>query len=156
MAPSPKQRLIEELMLALTDLRNAADIADQAITDSLGLNRTDARCLSCLIIRGAMPASELADVAGIKPGALTFAVDRLRAAGFADRAPDPADRRRVIVSASEKAKRLADEVWARTVTEEQDQLDGYTAAQLHLLADFVRAQVTLQRRQADRIRSWNG
>ncbi|MBP2327889.1 DNA-binding MarR family transcriptional regulator [Kibdelosporangium banguiense] len=156
MANPPKQKLIDELMLAVTDLQNASDVADQAISDSLGLNRTDARCLSCLITRGPMTAGELAETAGLKPGALTFAVDRLREAGFAERAPDQRDRRRIIIAASDKARHLAEQVWGQTIAEAQTQLDRYTSAQLKLLTGFVREQVELQQQQAHRIRTWNG
>lgn len=151
----PKQQLIEDLMRAVTDLQNASDIADQAISDSLGLNRTDARCLSCLIIRGPMTASELAQAAGLKPGALTFAVDRLQQAGLAERTPDRRDRRKVIVTASDQARQLSERVWEQTITDTQNQLGNYTSAQLQLLAEFVQQQVDLQQQLAQRIRTWN-
>ncbi|QIS10152.1 MarR family winged helix-turn-helix transcriptional regulator [Nocardia arthritidis] len=155
MVNPPKQQLIEDLMRAVTDLKNASGIADQAISDSLGLNRTDARCLSCLIIRGPMTASELAETAGLKPGALTFAVDRLQKAGLAHRTSDQQDRRRVIVTASDQARQLADQVWEQTITDTQTQLSNYTSSQLQLLTEFVRQQVDQQQQLAQRIRNWN-
>lgn len=152
MADSDKQCLINELILAVTDLQNAADLVDQAISDSLGLNRTDARCLACLITHGPLTAGDLAGRAGLTPGALTFAVDRLAQAGYAQRGRASDDRRRVVVTASEKAHQLAQEVWGQTILETERQLAKYTSEQIKLLTGFVCDQVELQRRHANRIR----
>ncbi|MBV9847893.1 MAG: MarR family transcriptional regulator [Kutzneria sp.] len=139
-------------MLALTELRNVSDQVDQAVSDRLGLNRTDARCLACLIVRGPMPAGELAAAAGLTPSALTFAVDRLTQAGYAERAQDPGDRRRVLVRAADRAVRFAEQAWSETIAESERQLAKYTAPQLELLTGFVREHIQLQRRHASRIR----
>jgi len=153
MAETPKQRLVNEVMLAITDLQNATDVADQAISDSLGLNRTDARCLSVLITHGPMAAGELARTAGLTPGALTFAVDRLAKAGYAQRVRTSADRRRVVIEATDEAQKLAEDVWAQIIQEIERQLARHTADQLRLFHDFVREQTDLQHRHAARIRS---
>lgn len=142
-------------MLAITDLQNVSDQVDQAVSDSLSLNRTDARCLSALIIRGPMAAGELAAVAGLAPSALTFAINRLVRAGYVERVRDPADGRRVLVEATEAARRFASDVWHDTVTATERRLSGYSKAQLAFLGDFLRDQVTLQQRLADRIRGWS-
>ncbi|MEO3812254.1 MarR family transcriptional regulator [Sphaerisporangium sp. B11E5] len=143
--------MIDELMRALTDLQTASDQVDHAAGTALGLNRTDARCLSCLVTRGPMPAGDLAVAAGIAPTALTFAVDRLTQAGHAERRRDPADRRRVLIAASDKALRLAEQMWSETVAETQHQLSEYSPEELELLTGFVTGQIELQRRQARRI-----
>jgi DNA-binding MarR family transcriptional regulator len=152
MAETAKRRLINELMVAITDLQNATDLADQAISDSLGLNRTDARCLSLLITHGPVPAGELARGAGLTPGALTFAVDRLEKAGYAQRVRTSADRRRVVIEATAKAQQLADDVWAQTLQDTEQQLAKRSVDQLRLFNDFVHEQTDLQRRHATRIR----
>ncbi|MFG6201116.1 MarR family winged helix-turn-helix transcriptional regulator [Nonomuraea sp. JJY05] len=146
-----QQQLITELMRALTDLQTASDQVDQAVSTALGLNRTDARCLSCLITRGPMAAGDLAATAGIAPTALTFAIDRLTQAGYTERQRDPADRRRVLITASDKALRWAEQMWSQTITETQHQLSQYTPQQLKLLTNFVTDQIELQRHQAQRI-----
>jgi DNA-binding MarR family transcriptional regulator len=145
------QQMVIQLMRALTDLQTASDQVDQAVSTAIGLNRTDARCLSCLLTRGPMTAGDLAATAGIAPTTLTFAVDRLTQAGYTERQRDPADRRRVLITASDKALRFAEQMWSRTIAETQVQLSKYTLQQLELLTDFVTDQVELQRRQAQRI-----
>jgi DNA-binding MarR family transcriptional regulator len=132
--------------------QNLSDEVDQAISRSLGLNRTDARCISYLMTRGAMTAGELAAIAGVAPTALTFAIDRLEQAGYLQRERDPADGRRVLVKAAAAARRLADSVWSETITESEACLSKYTRPQLTLLIRFVRDQVELQRRHSGRIR----
>lgn len=147
-----RQQLIDELMLALTDLQNASEMADAAISERLGLNRTDARCVAYLITRGPMASGELAELAGLTPGSLTVAVDRLEKAGFAERVRDLADRRRVLIRPTEKAQDLAEHAWGQAVTEAEAQFAAYTDEQLAQLIEFVRGQVAQQRRNADRMR----
>lgn len=147
-----RRHLIDELMLALTDLQNASEMADAAISEQLGLNRTDARCVAYLITRGPMASGELAELAGLTPGALTVAVDRLEKAGFAERVRDLVDRRRVLIRPTDKARDLAHDAWGQAVEEAETQFAAYTDDQLTLLTEFVRGQVAQQRRNAERMR----
>ncbi|QWF84172.1 MarR family winged helix-turn-helix transcriptional regulator [Amycolatopsis sp. CA-230715] len=153
MTGGTKQRLIDELMLVVTDLQNVGDQVDQAVSDRLELNRTDARCLSCLITRGPMASGDLATTAGLAPSALTFAVDRLTRAGYAERVRDPADRRRVLVKASATALQFAERTWSEVIVETEQQFARYTVSQLKLLTAFVHDQIELQRRHITRVRS---
>ncbi|GII96666.1 MarR family winged helix-turn-helix transcriptional regulator [Sinosporangium siamense] len=148
-----RRRLIEDLMVALTDLQNASEMADAAISERMGLNRTDSRCVAYLITRGPMASGELAELAGLTPGALTVAVDRLERAGFAERARDVADRRRVLIHPTDKARTLAEDAWGQAVRESEAQFSAYSDDQLSLLSDFVRGQVAQQRRVAERMRA---
>ncbi|GII64697.1 MarR family transcriptional regulator [Sphaerisporangium krabiense] len=146
-----QEQLVAGLIRALTELQTASDQVDQAAGTALGLNRTDARCLSCLITHGPMAAGDLAAAAGIAATALTFVIDRLTRAGYAQRRRDPADRRRVLITASDEARRLAEQMWSQTIADTRHQLSKYTPQQLELLTDFITDQVRLQRRQAQRI-----
>ncbi|MFG1706550.1 MarR family winged helix-turn-helix transcriptional regulator [Nonomuraea sp. M3C6] len=151
-----RQQLIDELMLALTDLQNASEMADAAISEALGLNRTDARCVAYLITRGPMASGELAELAGLTPGALTVAVDRLEKAGFAERVRDLADRRRVLIRPTDKARDVAHNAWGQAVVEAEAQFAAYNDDQLALLTEFIQGQVAQQRRNAERMRDKSG
>ena len=70
------------------------DIADQAVADYLGINRTDARCLDIIGRLGGVSAGRLARESGLSTGAVTTVLDRLERAGYARRTSDPGDRRR--------------------------------------------------------------
>ena len=152
MTGETKRQLVDDLMIKVTELQAVSDQVDQAVSDRLGLNRTDARCLSYLIISGSMTAGELAAAAAVAPTALTFVIDRLVRAGYAERVRDPADRRRVLVEAAEPTRRFAEEVWGQVVVETERQLQKYTTRDLQLILGFLRDQVDLQQRHADRIR----
>lgn len=70
----------------------------QAVADRLGLHISDLRCLNILLEAGSVSVGEIGERTGLTTGAVTRMVDRLERAGYVRREPDPADRRRVIVS----------------------------------------------------------
>jgi DNA-binding MarR family transcriptional regulator len=90
-----------ELLVALNDefrqLSTATVLFHQAIADRLGMNVTDHKCLDILLGTGPITAGELAAQTGLTTGAITGVIDRLEKAGFARRAKDPGDRRRVMI-----------------------------------------------------------
>jgi DNA-binding MarR family transcriptional regulator len=90
-----------ELLASLNDdfrqLSTATVLFHQAIADRLGMNVTDHKCLDILLWNGPITAGELAGRTGLTTGAITGVIDRLEKAGFARRAKDPGDRRRVII-----------------------------------------------------------
>jgi DNA-binding MarR family transcriptional regulator len=86
--------------LARSAQRAATDgiLFHQAVADRLRLHVSDLRCLNILLQTGSVPAGEIGERTGLTTGAVTRMVDRLERAGYVRREPDPADRRRVIVS----------------------------------------------------------
>jgi DNA-binding MarR family transcriptional regulator len=88
----------DHLLLVLRELGEAAGLFEQVFADRVGISRLDLSVLSLLSARGAQTAGQLAEATGVTTGALTGVIDRLERAGFARRAPDPEDRRRVIVT----------------------------------------------------------
>jgi DNA-binding MarR family transcriptional regulator len=99
----------------LRDLTRAAQRAatdgilfHQAVADRLGLHVSDLRCLNVLMEAGSAAAGEIGAWTGLTTGAVTRMVDRLERAGYVRREPDPADRRRIIVSpVAEQMDRIA-------------------------------------------------
>ncbi|WP_406345117.1 MarR family winged helix-turn-helix transcriptional regulator [Streptomyces sp. NBC_00648] len=69
----------------------------QAAADVLGQNPTDLYALNVLELAGPLTTGALAERIGLTQSATTRLVDRLEKAGRLRRAPDPADRRRVVV-----------------------------------------------------------
>lgn len=120
----------------------------QAVADRLGMAATDFTCLTVLLLDGPASAGELAERTGLTSGAITGVVDRLERGGWVQRAPDPADRRRVIVSPkAERADRFqpllapmltgAAELQARFTQSERAVVARYVEAATGLLADHV-------------------
>lgn len=69
-----------------------------AVAQQLGMPPTDIQCIGLLADGPAAP-TDLAVRLGLTTGAMTKVLDRLERAGYVSRAADPADRRRVIVTA---------------------------------------------------------
>ena len=99
-SPRPSDRAGMLRDLARSAQRAATDgiLFHQAVADRLGLHVSDLRCLNVLMEAGSAPAGEIGERTGLTTGAVTRMVDRLERAGYVRRQPDPADRRRVIVS----------------------------------------------------------
>jgi DNA-binding MarR family transcriptional regulator len=121
--------------LARSAQRAATDgiLFHQAVADRLGLHVSDLRCLNILVEVGSVPAGEIGERTGLTTGAVTRMVDRLERAGYVRREPDPADRRRVIVSpVPERMAKIAPmysgmaQAWAATMT-------GYDDEQLKIV-----------------------
>jgi DNA-binding MarR family transcriptional regulator len=109
----------------------------QAIADRLGLNVTDHKCLDFLTMKGALTAGELAGLTGLTTGAITAVIDRLEKAGFARRADDPRDRRRVIVEVVAKRVREIESLFAPFAATFNALSAGYTDKELVVILDFM-------------------
>jgi DNA-binding MarR family transcriptional regulator len=125
-------------MSEIRGLHAARDAADEALIAHLGINRTDGRCLDILEREGVITAGRLAEASGLTTGAVTAVLDRLERAGYARRVRDTADRRRVLVEATEKTRRLVPEFFAELLDEVETLLGRYSVAELTLLRDFIR------------------
>jgi DNA-binding MarR family transcriptional regulator len=134
--------------------QRATDKVDELVTELLGINRTDARCLDILDQQGRMSAGQLASASGLTTGAVTAVVDRLERAGYAQRVADPEDRRRVLVELTKKAREIIWELMGRPLTEaSQPLIDRYSDEELELLLEFARTSRELQERHAEWLRT---
>jgi DNA-binding MarR family transcriptional regulator len=132
------------------------DIADQAVADLMGLNRTDARCLDIIERIGQVTAGGLARESGLSTGAVTTVLDRLERAGLARRVADPADRRRVLAEVTPDARRRTSEIHAPLLAASSEELARYSEAELELLRDFLRRSRALQEEHIERMRGGLG
>jgi DNA-binding MarR family transcriptional regulator len=92
--------LLSSLEREIRKLNAQSALFSQAVAEQVGINSSDFECLDIIILRGTATAGELASASGLATGAITGAIDRLERAGFARRAHDTADRRRVLVRRS--------------------------------------------------------
>jgi len=129
------------------------DIADQAVADYLGLNRTDTRCLDIIERLDGVSAGRLASEAGLSTGAVTTVLDRLERAGYARRVQDPGDRRRVLVELTPAARRELQQLYAPLTDATMRQLEGYTTDEVSLVRDFMRDNRRLNEAHAERVRA---
>ncbi len=144
------RRLGEEIRAG----QRTVDVVDDLVAELMGINRTDARCIDILEQHGRMSAGELAGFSGLTTGAVTAVVDRLERAGYAERAPDTTDRRRVLVELTPEARELIWELMGRPMREAAvPMMKRYSDAELELLAEFHRQSRELQERHAEWLRS---
>ena len=128
-----REKLIQSLLDSERESSTWTILFHQAIADRLNLNITDHKCLDLLNTRGAMTAGQLAEITGLTTGAITGVIDRLEKAGFARRARDPNDRRRVIVEPEPN----------RTETDMGDIFAHFQAQVAPLLANFTDEELAL-------------
>jgi len=150
---SRREQIYAELGDEVRASQRATDMVDELMCQLLGVNRTDARCLDILDQHGSMSAGDLAEASRLSTGAITAVVDRLDRAGLAQRVPDPADRRRVLVELTPKAYARATELMVEPMRRlYQPMAERYSDEQLRLIIEFTREGRELQERHADWLR----
>jgi DNA-binding MarR family transcriptional regulator len=130
--------LVDAVQAELRGLGTEVDRLDAAATECFGLNRTDMRCLELLGQAGALTPTELANGLSFTTGGMTTVIDRLERAGYARRRPDPADRRRVIVEATELVAQREADVFGRLIHSTEALAAAYSDADLATIRDFLR------------------
>lgn len=104
----------------------------------LGLSATDRKCLD-LISRGPVTAGEIATFTGLTTGAVTGIIDRLAKAGYAERARDPTDRRRVLVvrRANSQLDELIPAIFGPLGKDMTAVTSKFSRRELQVIADFL-------------------
>lgn len=148
---SARDELITELTREARQQQIAYDRFHDAVAEYFGVNRTDIRCLDILDLRGTRTAGELAAEMGMSTGAVTAMLDRLEKTGYVRRVRDPADRRRVLVEASDLMRERGRVVYQPFAAETGPRLGKYTDAELALLGDFLRTSNEFYAAQIDRV-----
>jgi DNA-binding MarR family transcriptional regulator len=76
---------------------------ERKIEELTAVNPTDRLVMEHLIQGGPQTPSELAAAVGVTPAAMTTSVDRLEELGHAHRTPHESDRRKLVVTATERS-----------------------------------------------------
>lgn len=131
------------------ELSTAVVMFHEAVGKRLGISGTERKLLDVLDRLGPATAGELATHTGLTTGAITGVVDRLVKAGYAQREPNPRDRRSVIVTrlphpASES---LAAEVFAPLGQAIADLSAQYQPAELAAIASYLTGLTSILREQ---------
>ncbi|WCB91476.1 hypothetical protein DSM104299_00147 [Baekduia alba] len=150
---SPKQAKVDDVVDEFRVSGTQDRAFDNLAAQRLGVNQTDLECLSIIQRSGGLTAGELAAEAGLTSGAITGVIDRLERTGFAGRARDPADRRKVTVSVTPAFFAAADAIWAPVKQDWDTVLAArFTAQQLDTVIAFLRATNEVTRRHLERVR----
>jgi DNA-binding MarR family transcriptional regulator len=147
-----RDELVEALIAANRRYQQGTDALDQAASELFGVNRTDARCMDIVLQRSRLSAGELAMAAGLSPGAVTAALDRLERAGYARRVRDREDRRRVLIEPTEDLARLAGEIYGPLVESGSTLMDQFSDRELVMITRFLEGGADLQLERALEVR----
>ena len=141
--------LAGQVAASLRALSTEIDRLDQAAADQYGLNRTDMRALDIVGQAGPLAPTALARRLGFTTGGVTSVLDRLERAGYIRRRPDPGDRRRQVVEATEAAAARDQEVFGDLIRSTGELVASYTDGQLQVIDDFLNRSRQLTAAYAD-------
>jgi DNA-binding MarR family transcriptional regulator len=130
------------------ELSTAVVAFHEAVGMRLGVTAVDQRTLALLGSKGPMSAGELAREIQLTPGAVTGVADRLERAGLVRREPDPADRRRVVISAVPGA---FGRVFAGLNSAMAEVANHFDPREQEVVADWVTRTITALREETKRL-----
>lgn len=145
--------LILAIGAAVQLYQDATDAFDDAACGSLGLNRTDLKCLSVIAQRGPVAVGEIGRAAGLTRGAMTTALDRIEHAGYARRLRDPDDRRGVLVKLTDKGRNAIDAIWGEYVRNAKSFYSGYKTTELEAILRYLQEGRLAQETNTRRVKS---
>ncbi|MEQ4717645.1 MarR family transcriptional regulator [Nonomuraea sp. B19D2] len=148
-----KHGVIGEIAVELRLLQQSFDVFDEAAATRLRLNRTDLRCLDVVLADGPVPAGQISAALKLSPAATTTVIDRLERAGMVVRSPDPGNRRRVLVTATEAARSAEAEIFVPVGQAGARALQRYGTDELAIILDFLRTARRIQEEQAASVRA---
>src|SRR5262245_11684723 len=104
----------------------------------MGINSTDLRCIEVLLQEDAATPGRLAAALGLTTGSVTAMLDRMTKLGYLTRSPDPQDRRKIVVRATDKTREITMELYVPLAVDgERDVLGRYTDEELKVVLDFL-------------------
>ena len=112
-------------MTARASMAAATNRFDGHVADSLGIHRSDLRCLNALE-HGALPPGAIAARLGLTSGSVTALVDRLVRAGLVERHADAADRRSSVIVLTTDAYPRVEREYATLGRAIEARMQGYT------------------------------
>jgi DNA-binding MarR family transcriptional regulator len=126
----------------------------QAVSERLGLNITDHKCMGMLCELGPLSAGRLAELTGLTTGAITGVLNRLERAGYARRIRNPKDRRNVNVEARNVARfyRRMEALLGPLGKKMRALSSKYGPAELTLVRDFMKEAIAISREETRRLR----
>lgn len=150
--PPSRRELLAEVSAEAARHAAAAVRLSIALAQQLGMPLADVQCLGLLAAGPSVP-SDLAARLGLTTGAMTKVLDRLQDARYISRSADPADRRRIVITADPEGFAALAASYAPLRERFGDQLAGYSSGELAAIVTFLRAGRRLADEETAHIRS---
>jgi DNA-binding MarR family transcriptional regulator len=152
MPKDTKREKVAELIAAYRANGNQDAAFDAVAARRLGVSPTDLHCLNIIQARDGVTAGELASASGLTTGAVTGVIDRLERVGYARRARDREDRRRVNVKVTDRFLDEAGEIWGPLAAEWQTGIGRrFSAAELEVATRRLRETEAIGARHLRRL-----
>ncbi|MFI6309886.1 MarR family transcriptional regulator [Nocardia fusca] len=148
-----RRRLITGVKGSLRELRVALALLNHRVGMRVELKDVDLDCLDILGRQGPLSPSGLARLAGLHPATITGILDRLERGGWVVRERAPGDRRAVNVRIVPGRNADIFRQYAGMNALMDELCDGYTDAELELIADFLSRAGTAGQLATDRLTS---
>lgn len=144
--------LQQEIVLELRENGTRAVMLHQTISEKIGLNATDHKCLDYLLKAGPVTAGRLAELTGLTTGAVTSVIDRLEQAGFATRDKDPNDRRKVLVKAVSEKSELISSLFGSALKATKELVTRYNEQESRIILDFLKQCNAMTLEEMDKLK----
>ena len=142
-----RAELIEQLWTLGQTYSTENALFHQVAAAKYDLGVTDMKALSVLLQEGPMTAGRLTARLNLTTGAVTSVIDRLERRGFVRRAPDPHDRRKVIVHANQERLDAQENIYDSIGQAFSALFATYPTRQLEDMAQFFRTAIDLIQRE---------
>jgi DNA-binding MarR family transcriptional regulator len=146
-----RRRLSAAIREALRELSSQLSLLNHHVGARVELKDVDLDCLDLISRTGPLSPSALARRAGLHPATMTGIIDRLERGGWVARDRGTSDRRAVLIRALRDRNSELLHLYSGMNTSVDQICAGYSDAELHLLADFLRRTAQAGRTATDEL-----
>jgi DNA-binding MarR family transcriptional regulator len=137
---STRQRLGEQIAVAMQEVIASAVLTNERIARSIGLNVVDFQTYGVLLRNGEpMTPGQVSQATELPSSTTTRVLDRLENKGMVERRPDPTDRRKIWVHALPFDEERVTAAYGEILRQMEDVHAGFTVAELQTVLRYLGA-----------------
>ena len=143
---SSRDEVTERIAAGMQRVIAQSVLTNERIARGIGLNVVDTQTLG-MITQSPTPmtAGEVSAATQLPTSTTTRVLDRLENAGLIARAADPSDRRKVVITPQPKIYEVMGEAYGAILTELAAMHEGFTVAELEVVARYLEASLGIGR-----------